>query len=1123
MAERDLLPPRCTSVAAALVEHARLQRDAVAFNFAEPDDHAGAEPPASAQLTFGDLHEQARAIAARLGEDAEPGDRALLLCPPGPAYVAALFGCFYAGLIAVPAYPPIAAGADERLRRVFDDASPRIVLTTDSLSALYEKSGLRAVADTSGTTSIEVDRVEALIGPPTCADFDRDPASVALLQYTSGSTGSPRGVMLTHANIASNIAAMLERTGATSADRGVFWLPPYHDMGLIGGIFLPIFVGGETIVLSPLAFLRDPLVWLDTISRYRAGFSGAPNFAYDLCVRKASPDRIAHMDLSSWKGTVNGAEPVRASTMERFAECFAPAGFSATAFMPGYGLAEATLMVAASPPGAVFGVSAAEVSGPSDGRAEEQPRRAPFVSVGTAIRDTVVRIVDPHSRRPCADGVVGEIWLAGPGVAYGYWEDPTATNTTFGAKLAGAGDETFLRTGDLGMVRGAELYVTGRLKDVIIVRGQNHYPQDIEDTVGRADGRLRPGCTAAFETELDGERGVVVVQECRALVDDAAVQEIATKVRRLVAQEHGLSVRAVVLIAQGTSLKTSSGKIRRQPTRNAFLNHELDVIAIHRSIEDVQRDEGAASAPPSVTESVIMQAFAEVLGHSGVTRNDDFFTLGGDSLNAVELVAAAEARGVAIEPHDVYRFPSPSLLAEEISRQPGGAANGIAERAAVSARTLRSEIPRVEDRDSYPLSPIQRRWATDYLGDRSKTWGNVVLRLPLEHAGRVAEVEAAISQVWFAHESLRTLFPSEDGTLRQRILPSPSVPVALHDVRDHPPEERAAAISAVAAREASTVFDLARGPAARATLVRTSDTTAEIQLTLHHMLADGWSVLAMREQLLAAYRGATRRDPVTLQTPAVRYRDYASWMLELERGDALTDARSYWLAELDGDLPDTMPVDERVARGPETRGANVLTILPSEFALALKNLASSSRRSLTALLYGAFFLALQRRTGQSDLIIGTPLAGRDRRDIRDVIGMFINLVPIRLRFRRGWQLPDVAEATQEKLLGAMTHQRYQLDNIVCDLDIEREPHRFPVTNTFFTKLDMGGQRLGPQTGYTTSGKLATDVRFNMMLYVYDFEDGLILDCKYRDKLFAADEVRALMDAYIALLRSAVSG
>ena len=1105
---------RPATLADVLSVQAKTRPNDIAIRFIEPRG-LSLDDAVADSLTFSDLDRLAKRVASRLISLTDAGDRILLLCPPGFDYVAALFGCFYSGLVAVPAYPPMSQNVDERVRQICNDSKPRVVVTTQLLASSCEASDLSA-ADGTAVPTVILDQSNSQMNNEQ-GQFRASVNDLALLQYTSGSTGQPRGVMLSHANILANIESIITHADGSSADRGVFWLPPYHDMGLIGGIFTPIVLGAETTLMSPLSFLADPTLWLDAVTRYRGTFAAAPNFAYDLCVRKASDSRIRNLDLSSWRIAINGAEPVQPATVERFVERFTSAGFRCTSFMPCYGLAEATLLVTGTQVGGGIKATHLDSQGYGDHTVSDIPLyQGEVISSGVPAESGAVVVVDADQRL-CKDGDIGEIWFQGPSVASGYWGAEEASQETFQAVLADRPDRgIFLRTGDLGTWSDGELYVTGRVKDIIIVRGQNYYPHDIERTINLADARLRPGCIAVFAVQNGQGQKIVAVAESLSL-DTMNEEEMARKVRAAVAQEYGLSLAELVLIERGTSLKTSSGKIRRRPTRDAYLKGELVGATLARP------DESSGQAQPeSDMQTTLTIAMAEILDVESASPDEDFLAMGADSLNVVELTAIAGEQGVAIEPSDVYRFPTARLLSEEIGKRAVNGWSILGEGTTTALiEVLRGEIPPVADAVSYPLSPIQRRWAADYLVDRSKTWGNLSIRLALPDGGNPISLEAVVARVWSAHESLRTVFPDdEDHT--QRVLPSVSVPISEHDLTHLSSEEQVAQTARIAAAEAGSIFDLATGPSARLALVRTAKSVSEIILTIHHMLADGWSLLKLREQLAAAYDdaiGAT--TSVKISPPSVRYRDYAVWMNRLESGGALSDARRYWLKELDGDLPITLPVNEGAARGTETKGASQLAVLPSELSASLKELAITTRYSISAWLLGAFFLTIQRCTGSRDVIIGTPLAGRDRRDIKNVIGMFINLVPVRIRFRRDWELRDVVAATHEKLIGAVTYQRYQLDNMMNDLGIEREPHRFAVTNTFFTRMGMGKQTLGAQTGSSVASDLAIDVRYQMMLYAYDFADGLVIDCRYRKALFERADVKALVDDYITILTEAV--
>ncbi|MEA2691749.1 MAG: hypothetical protein QOJ16_1136, partial [Acidobacteriota bacterium] len=486
----------------------------------------------SERLSAAALDARARAIAARLAETAAAGDRALLLFPPGLDFIAAFFGCLYAGVIAVPAYPPRPGRGGERLAAIAGSCRPAAVLTTAELLGRL-RAGATDAAGLAAARWLAVDAVATEAGE-LWRDPGVGPETAAFLQYTSGSTAEPKGVVVTHGNLLHNERMIQEGFGQSAASVIVGWLPLHHDMGLIGNVLQPLYCGARCILMSPLAFLQRPEVWLRAISRYRATTSGGPNFAYELCLRKVGEAARAELDLASWSVAYNGAEPVRAETLERFAAAFAPAGFRRAAFYPCYGLAEATLYVTGGEVGTAPPIRA------FDGR--------PLVGCGTARLGQSVRIVDPESRRPAAPGEIGEIWVAGPSVAQGYWGLPEASAAVFGAHIAGEDPALpFLRTGDLGFLDAGELFVTGRLKELIILRGRNHYPQDIEITALASHGALRPGGAAAFAVEAAGEGGgeelVVAVEIERRREPEAAAA--AAAVRRAVAEEHEVAVREV--------------------------------------------------------------------------------------------------------------------------------------------------------------------------------------------------------------------------------------------------------------------------------------------------------------------------------------------------------------------------------------------------------------------------------------------------------------------------------------------------------------------------------------------------------------------------------------------------
>ena len=567
-------------------------------------------------LTYAELDQQARVIAARLQQMGITGERALLLYPPGLDFITAFFGCLYAGVVAVPSYPPRRKRASPRLEAIVQDAQPAVVLSDATIRADMTHNpkpalmGLEWLVTDQTACPLGIshqlgEEEAALWQMPTLSS-----ESLAFLQYTSGSTATPKGVMLTHGNLLHNFAIIQQGFEVTPNSVGVIWLPPYHDMGLIGGILEPVYVGMPVVLMSPIAFLQKPVRWLRAVSHYKGTISGGPNFAYELSLEKITPQERATLDLSSWDVAFNGAEPVRNETLERFVKAFEPSGFHREAFYPCYGLAEGTLIVSGGMKSAPPMVYQVDHSALLDNQVVESADGMALVGCGTSKLGQEIMIVDPESMIPCPDGQVGEIWLKGASVAKGYWNNANATEGTFHVYPAEGreGAAPFLRTGDLGFLLDRELFVTGRIKDLIIMRGRNHYPQDIELTAQESHIALQAHCGAAFSVEVEGQERVVIAFELKRRYRKADVEEIATAIRAAIAEVHELEVYAVVLIRPARMPKTTSGKVQRYACRKAFLEGTLPVIGSsirdaspvgnHEPTEPTEREESDMTGSP---------------------------------------------------------------------------------------------------------------------------------------------------------------------------------------------------------------------------------------------------------------------------------------------------------------------------------------------------------------------------------------------------------------------------------------------------------------------------------------------------------------------------------------------
>jgi acyl-CoA synthetase (AMP-forming)/AMP-acid ligase II len=525
-----------------------------------------------AEIGFAELDRRARALAGRLTEVAAPGERALLLFPSGIEFVVALFACFAAGVIAVPLMPPRRNAARDASASILADCTPRLAMSTAGLIPGLKE---RFARDLTWVASDE--RADAALPEAAAGD-------VALLQYTSGSTSAPKGVVVTHANLLANLAMIRAGFGNTARSTYVSWLPHYHDMGLIIHLLQSLYLGSLGVLMSPVGFLQRPLNWLHAISDYRAEVSGGPNFGYELCVSRYRAEAMEGIDLSSWRVAIDGAEPVREGTIRRFTETFAPHGFAAATMHPAYGMAEATVLIAAG------GRGVAPIMRSLSRSELQQSRLSPptsaddaqiAVGCGRALVDERIVVVDPDTRCRLGADEIGEIWVAGPNVARGYWANRAATEESFGAAIAGEDEAVWLRTGDLGFLDpGGELFVTGRIKDIIIIRGANHYPQDIEHTVETAHPALAAHGGAAFAVaDEHGDERLVVVQEVeRSQRHHAEPAQLVARIREAVVSEHDIVPFAVTLLRPGALPKTTSGKIQRAQSRRLWLEGGLDIL-----------------------------------------------------------------------------------------------------------------------------------------------------------------------------------------------------------------------------------------------------------------------------------------------------------------------------------------------------------------------------------------------------------------------------------------------------------------------------------------------------------------------------------------------------------------
>lgn len=1078
-----------TTLIDMLRDRAHQQPDRVAYRFLIDGEDI------ETGITYAELDRQARSIGAWLQSSGAAGERVLLIYPSGLDFIAAFCGCLYAGAVAVPAYPPRQNQRLERLQAIVSDAQPAFALTTTRLLARAER-----WAEFKDLKWMATDQDLANEEQWQCPDIDA--GALAFLQYTSGSTSTPRGVMVSHENILQMERMIKGAFNTTDRSTVVGWLPLYHDMGLIGNILHPLFTGAECILMSPMSFLQSPYRWLRALSKYKAKVSAGPDFAYRLCARKITAEQRATLDLSSWQVAINGAEPIQADTIKEFSAYFEPCGFRREAFYPCYGLAEATLMVSGVKPAQSLMESA-------------------DVSCGELLAGESLVIVNPETLHECSANEVGEICVAGPNVARGYWGREEENARVFHARVS-AKEQTFLRTGDLGYLANRQLVVKGRLKDLIIIRGVNHYPQDIELTVERSHSALQPNSGAAFSVRLDGEEQLIVVQELHDR-RPSDIDSISAAICSAVAQQHELQVRAVRLIKQGSIPRTSSGKIQRFLCKEQFLNETLSVLAAW----DLPRADTPETAAPAQFQSVeeieawLVSRLARKVGLQSyqIDSTDSALSYGLDSLSSLELSHEIEsASGITMPLVGFLQNNSIAELAVQL----------FAQLTTTTAPLSDSQLPQKAGTD-YPLSYGQRAlWFLNELAPKNTAYH-------IAKAARICSdfdagaLHRAFQALIDRHPSLRTIFTVSRGRVVQRVQDQAQIHFVTEDVSTLNDSELKDRLQ----REAAVPFNLRTGPLLRVTLFKQSPDEYVVLLVVHHIVSDFWSLALMARELGILY---DNEKTGTLAPLELSYTDYARLQIEMLEGDAGERLWTYWEKRLSGELPVLeFPMQRQTRTLQSYRGATVTFELGPDITERVKRLSQQHAVTTYVTLLAAFQLLLHRYTGQERILVGSPTAGRQSAKLRNVVGYFVNPIVLSADFSSAPTFETFLAQVRQTVLEAFEHQEYPFALLVEQLQLERDPGRSPVFQAMFVmqkallsdeeslvsfaldedgvKINLGGLE------FESVALQLPDVQFDLKLAVAEKDGNIKASLEYNTDLFDQETAGRLARHYQVLLES----
>lgn len=1031
-------PSEPTNLAELLRARALSRPDDLAYSFLADDE---LEP---ASLTYGELDARARAIAALLQSRGLVGERALLFYPPGLEYIAAFWGCMYAGVIAVPLYPPRPNRSLTRLETIASDARARIALTTTPILTrspnLYSQASCLKSLGWLASDNVEAQPATQWQEPEVAQD------SPAYIQYTSGSTSAPKGVIITHRNVLSNSAYIDYGFEHTSESISLTWLPHFHDMGLVDGIIQPVYKGFRGLLMSPVSFLKRPFRWLQFISKYRVTHSGGPNFAYDLCVRKVSREERELLDLSSWVVAYNGAEPIRNDVLESFASTFSQCGFRLSAFYPAYGLAEATLKVSGGrkSEGPIYltvqSTALEQNKVIKAGESDEGGRT--LVGSGRAALDTKIVIADTESFTARREGEVGEIWVRGPGVASGYFHRPDETEKTFRAHLSDTGEGPFLRTGDLGFLSDGELFVTGRLKDLIIIRGRNHYPQDIEQTVEQSHPSVLPNSCAAFPIDVGGEERLVVVQEVERHAQDCG--EIIEAIRRAVAETHEVELYAVSLLRAGTISKTSSGKIQRNESRKRFLDRSLSAVAEWQlTVEPLgdisEPDPAPAFESAEQIESWLASLIAKRSGVDprSVRVDEPVAQYGLDSLASIELAHSIELSLCVTLPVSTFlqSYSISDIASQALKALAAGAHDGKAEFSASSGIIT-----------EYPLSRGQQAiWFLHKMAPQSAAY-NIASAVRIKTGLDIAALERAFHSLVIRHLCLRTTFTADKGEPRQRINSGAEFYFHHEDCSSWSDAQ----VNRRLSEEAHRPFDLQQGPLLRVSLFTRSASETILLLVIHHIVADFWSLALLINEMCALYEAEKNGRAIELPALDFQYADFVQWQNDFLASDEGERLWSYWRERLAGELPALNLLTDRTRPAVQTyRGASLFFTLSEQVTGGLKTLSLKHSATLYMTLMAAFQSLLYRYTGQEDILVGSPTVGRRWAGLSRLVGYFVNPVVVRAEFSESLSFESLLDETRRTILGALEHQDYPFALLVKRLKPERDLARSPIFQTMF--------------------------------------------------------------------------
>jgi amino acid adenylation domain-containing protein len=1070
--------------------------------------------------TLGQLDKRVRKVAAALNLRAGIGERVLLLLPPGPEFIIGFLACQYAQLVPVPLPQPRYASHFERVGVIAADAQAAIILVNRVFEQQQEHL-LNELLSTSAVMNLEQLQDEgASDWYPEMGTLN----ALAFLQYTSGSTGNPKGVMVSHANVAANSRFIAERFGYSTESISVTWLPPFHDMGLIDGIIQPLYHGFHTIIMPPFAFLRRPWRWLKAISQYRATHSGGPNFAYQLCISR-TPDRILdELNLDSWKIAYNGAEPIDSVVTDRFIEKFSARGFHKQALYPCYGLAEATLKVSGG--SSIRRPSDITFSAPVSKYTEDSSRK--IVACGEPDEQSTLMIVCPDTRIPMQDNHVGEIWVSGPSVACGYWNNKKATEHYFEARLAGKpGDQQYLRTGDMGFLADKQLYIAGRLKDLIIIRGRNIFPNDVEKISGRSHSLLNPDNCSAFSvndagsTMMSGETPEQLIVMCECRVKDVSESQLITKsVRLSIVKTYELEPSSIILVKPNTIPRTTSGKIMRFSCRELYLNDMLTPSFVWKNTQvlesTVDGRTDAEGQDQAQASEIFISYLKKKLQTEDIPLDATLTDLGLDSLSATEIVHNIEVKtAIGLPVLDVQNIKIEQLLKQ------------------LSVKDANLSASKIDSFGSDNHSNLSRAeasiWLLNRLWPETDPFFNTLI-IRFQSVIESNRLNDAFAQLQQCHPILNSIYIERDGLPWKKTLSERQQLLNIIDARDYTSAMESAEIKLFS----QSTWCLNEFPPLKAKLFDRNTSGSVLCICVHHVTMDLWSLRIFLQDLILAYEKGVGSLPVPTRLSITADSEFFH-----SKKTHIDQCQQYWKTQLNN-----APLDRGILsdyprpQKPLFTGASMEAWLNADTKQRLNLIAKTHRLPLNSILFAAFILVCNKNTQENDIVVGTPIHSRHSAELREAIGLFSNMVPIRVNIPSRCTLNDLLSLTDETIYFARKHQPYTLDQIIGERGDARQTSRLPTLKLMFAYeqvpsyqeegvaaigLGVNGQELKIRDVLMSSvAHQPARVYYDIAGYVFHNNKGLSFVVQYNAEIFSDMRIAHFIEHYQQTLEAIIS-